>query len=129
MPLEMFSEEHRLEILQQVELPHPPEKWIYLGVLSSGKPSCRIESRAWYEWHWARGIDPDKIRPSLSASSRRAVIRRDGYVCGICGGDVEPGDVDIDHIKPFSKGGSDHLDNLRVSHSSCNRRRGAREDD
>lgn len=58
---------------------------------------------------------------------RASVIARDGYVCGICGGDVEAGDVHLDHIRPVSKGGPTTFDNLRVTHSFCNISRGNRD--
>lgn len=58
---------------------------------------------------------------------RQQVITRDGLVCGICSGLVEVGDVHIDHIQPRSKGGSNDLANLRVTHSTCNLRRGNRD--
>jgi 5-methylcytosine-specific restriction endonuclease McrA len=54
------------------------------------------------------------------------VIDRDGYLCGICGGDVEPTDVHLDHIYPYSLGGPTTFNNLRVTHSRCNVKKGAR---
>ena len=62
-------------------------------------------------------------RPSLPASTRRAVFNRDGYNCTYCG-DVE-GPFDLDHVIPYSKGGSHDEDNLVVACSSCNRSKGA----
>lgn len=60
---------------------------------------------------------------------------RDGTACGICGKEV---DMSLsprsamgptrDHIKPWSLGGSDDPDNLRLAHSVCNIRRGNRLD-
>jgi 5-methylcytosine-specific restriction endonuclease McrA len=57
---------------------------------------------------------------------RELVIERDGYLCGICALDVDPLDVHLDHIFPVSKGGDDHPDNLRVTHSICNIKKGAK---
>lgn len=51
---------------------------------------------------------------------RDAVLARDGYICGICGGTVDPSDVHIDHIYPIHRGGKSVLLNLRVTHSRCN---------
>jgi 5-methylcytosine-specific restriction endonuclease McrA len=69
-----------------------------------------------------------KVRRDLAARHRfrMVIIERDGYVCGICGGDVDLDDVDIDHITPVNHGGPSTPENLRVTHSSCNRRRGNR---
>ena len=46
--------------------------------------------------------------------------------CGICHGEVKPSDVHLDHIHPFSKGGRTNAENLRVTHSRCNIRKGAK---
>ncbi len=63
--------------------------------------------------------EPRKRSP-LPLKLRRAVIARDGYSCGLCGRNVEPGDVHIDHVKPVALGGLDLLENLQVAHSRCN---------
>lgn len=118
LPLEDFPEDMRNAILEAVAQPKPPPKWLDLaGGLA------RIESRAWYEWHWSRG---GLKRQSLPPAIRASVIERDGYVCGLCGDPVDPGDVHIDHVLPVSLGGDDELPNLQVTHSSCNLAKGAR---
>jgi 5-methylcytosine-specific restriction endonuclease McrA len=48
------------------------------------------------------------------------IIKRDGYICHICGGEVNKDDVHFDHVIPLSKGGSHSMDNIKVSHSHCN---------
>lgn len=55
---------------------------------------------------------------------RSKMYERDKGLCGICGEPVEYWDVDLDHIVPTSAGGLYHWENLRISHSACNRRRG-----
>lgn len=62
-------------------------------------------------------------RPAIPAAIRRAVRLRDGNTCQLCGGEVTEGDVDLDHILPWAQGGPDTVENLRVTHSQCNRRR------
>ncbi len=57
--------------------------------------------------------------------NKKALIRRDGTNCAICG---EPmmtmDDITIDHLVPLSRGGLDVLDNLRLAHAKCNEKRG-----
>jgi 5-methylcytosine-specific restriction endonuclease McrA len=49
---------------------------------------------------------------------------RDGAHCWICGEGPREGDAfQIDHVVPFSVGGSDDLTNKRLAHGSCNRRK------
>lgn len=118
MPMWCFPIDKRREIERAVLADSPPEKWLYFI-------GCKMETRAWYEWHWHRGIDPDKRRPPISGYVRSKVLERDGLVCQICFTDVDPSDVHLDHIIAYSKGGPDTIDNLRVTHSLCNIKRGA----
>ena len=64
------------------------------------------------------------------------LIDRDGDRCGICAKRVDP-DIrsgprgsdmgpSIDHVIPRSRGGEDELENLRLTHWGCNRKRGNR---
>lgn len=125
MPLAEFPAAHRARIAEFVALPHPPSRYILLGHPGDPYPLAQIESRAWWEWHWARGRDPEKVRTRIPTRVRRAVIERDGYICQLCGGEIEPSDVHLDHIVPWSHGGPDTVKNLRVTHSLCNIKRGA----
>lgn len=126
LPLSEFPAEHRERIQAQVAAPKPPARYLSVGFACDPRPLARMESRAWWEWHWQRGIYPETQRRSLDPVLRASVIRRDGLVCGLCGGGVEPDDVHIDHKKPVSRGGTNHPDNLQVTHSKCNLRKGAR---
>lgn len=120
MPLADFSSEHQALIAEQVSAPKPPPRWI-----SAGGGLAWIESRGWHEWHWQRGIDPGSQRDAMPPSLRQQVIARDGYNCQLCLTEVDPSDLHIDHITPWSKGGRHELDNLQVTHSLCNIKKGA----
>lgn len=51
----------------------------------------------------------------------KAVFKRDNYTCQYCG--KVGGKLEVDHIFPFSKGGSDSLENLTTSCQKCNRQK------
>jgi hypothetical protein len=57
------------------------------------------------------------IKPSL----RFEILKRDGYRCQMCGVTAKDGaTLEIDHIKPVSKGGGNNADNLQVLCRDCN---------
>ena len=61
---------------------------------------------------------------------RYQVLVRDGQRCLLCG--ATPGDgakLHVDHIKPWSQGGSTELDNLQTLCADCNLGKGNRADD
>lgn len=117
-PLGELPKHIELAIRAAVSKPTPPPKWVHFI-------HCSMPSRAWYEWHWARGINPELKRERLPAGVKDEVIARDGYVCQLCGGDVDPLDMHLDHIKPWSKGGPSTVSNLQVAHALCNMKKGA----
>lgn len=119
MPLTLFPDDHLERIRYEVEQDWKPRYWLDFGV-------CQIPSRAWVEWYWQRGLDPDARRPAIPTWMRNRVLARDGYVCQICLLPVDPTDVHLDHIKPWSRGGIHSVTNLRVTHSLCNMRKAAR---
>ncbi len=52
-----------------------------------------------------------------------AILVAHGRVCHICGGPIADGDIDFDHVVPLAKGGAHSRENIKPSHSSCNRRK------
>lgn len=63
---------------------------------------------------------------SISLSVRLDVLTRDGYKCVYCGRSSQQIDLEIDHIIPYSKGGSNQIDNLQSLCFDCNRGKGTR---
>lgn len=67
------------------------------------------------------------------AARRRAIASKDP-ICAICGRQIDldapkntPLAVEVDHIVPRSRGGALYdIDNLQLTHSRCNRKKGAR---
>ncbi len=55
------------------------------------------------------------------------VLSRDGYKCIFCGRNSKEVTLEIDHILPFSRGGSNEINNLQTLCFDCNRGKGVRE--
>jgi len=70
-------------------------------------------------WKLARDDERAPIPPQL----RRAIYERDGWKCVKCGSTEH---LALDHIYPWSKGGPDTAENLRVLCRTCNGAKGAR---
>ncbi|HIK32851.1 MAG TPA: HNH endonuclease [Oscillatoriales cyanobacterium M59_W2019_021] len=64
---------------------------------------------------------------SISLSDRVSVLTRDKYRCVFCGRTSQQVQLEVDHIIPFSKGGSNDLSNLQTLCFDCNRGKGSRQ--
>ena len=93
-----------------IDIEHGPERNRVCG-----SPTPMIRVRRW------RQVRPK--RAHIPAAVRRAVYERDGSRCLGCG---TTDDLTLDHIVPWSHGGSDAEDNLRTLCRSCNSSRGNR---
>lgn len=66
----------------------------------------------------------------IRQEKRLAIYIRDNFTCLHCKRDLQtivPGDgirIELDHVVPVSKGGSNHQNNLITSCSECNQARG-----
>lgn len=61
----------------------------------------------------------------ISKSLRFEVFKRDSFTCQYCGRQTPQTILEIDHIIPKSKGGTDDINNLITSCFDCNRGKGA----
>jgi hypothetical protein len=73
------------------------------------------------EWQWQPR--PRSSRPSIPYEDRLRVYARDSFQCRYCGSGEF---LSLDHIYPWSRGGSDDETNLQTLCRSCNSRKGAR---
>lgn len=64
-------------------------------------------------------------RKTISKKLRFEVFKRDNFTCQYCGKTPPTVVLEIDHIQPLSKGGSDHEDNLLTACFDCNRGKSA----
>ncbi len=104
-----------------------------LVLLEKGRAYWRNnrEKRLTYSREWSKN-NPIKIREysqkyraiktkaAVEDVSYDFILKRDGYVCHICGGKVKPDDVHFDHIIPLTRGGEHSHNNIAVAHSLCN---------
>lgn len=65
-------------------------------------------------------------RQSLPANVRFDVLRRDDFRCRFCEGKPGNDRLHVDHLIPWSLGGSDHPDNLTTACDRCNIGKSAR---
>lgn len=79
----------------------------------------------------------DPLNPASGApkvwSARRAIFERDGWICGLCGEQIDPNLKwpdpmcgTLDHIVPIALGGSHDTANRQAAHLGCNSAKGIR---
>lgn len=68
-----------------------------------------------------------RSRKRHSKTVRLAIAIRESFSCIYCGADVLGSVFHLDHVQPFSRGGSDALDNLVCSCPGCNLSKGSKD--
>lgn len=92
------------------------------------KPAEDDGVRGWQFVHWSEWqgplvpVVPFQTAP-IGVALRRQILERDAHRCQSCGARER---LEIDHIHPRSKGGSNDPSNLQVLCATCNRRKGDR---
>jgi len=67
-----------------------------------------------------------KLSNTVGDVCYESILSRDGYICHICNKTVDPNDIHFDHVVPLSRGGSHSMENIKVSHSTCNISKGVK---
>lgn len=93
-----------------------------VDVLKSIDSSKVIDGRRFYSREVWKSIERVE-RAKVSNELRQEIFERDGYTCVNCGS-TEKELLEIDHIKPISKGGKTEPDNLQTLCHDCNIRKG-----
>jgi len=72
-------------------------------------------------YHIFKENNQKQKRKPIRSSIRYQVLKRDNHQCQSCGVTAKDGaKLEIDHIKPVSKGGTNDPDNLQVLCKDCN---------
>lgn len=66
-------------------------------------------------------LDTRYGRQPIPRKLRHEVFKRDGYRCRECGASKDETSLEIDHILPVAKGGTNDIDNLQTLCRECNR--------
>jgi ATP adenylyltransferase len=82
-----------------------------------------VQKRGLSIWDY-RLLETDPIPDSL----RYTALKESGGRCALCGVTKKERPLDVDHIKPKSRGGKHVLENLQVLCSKCNRSKGNKDD-
>lgn len=93
-----------------------------IDVLKNIDSSKVIDGRRFYSrevWNSIERVERAKVSNEL----RQEIFERDGYTCVNCGS-TEKESLEIDHIKPISKGGKTEPGNLQTLCHDCNVRKG-----
>lgn len=62
-------------------------------------------------------------RKAIPQKIRQKILKKYDFKCNICGSEKN---LTIDHIRAYSKGGSDNIKNLQVLCKSCNSKKGSK---
>ena len=88
----------------------------YVSIVSRQKENVEALNR-YYARRWSTGRLPWWMSKWYKA--RMIALRRDNFICVFCGSNE---DLEVDHIQPRKKGGSDDLSNLRTLCHKCHMR-------
>lgn len=64
-----------------------------------------------------------KLNVAYEEISYSKILQSYGYNCHICGGMIDPHDLEFDHVIPLARGGKHSEENIKPSHRVCNRRK------
>lgn len=103
--------------------------WSYVYDLIEIIDGLDLEITWFILWTDTKKTSDKKRKRTISGRTRQNVLMRDNYTCQICGATVKDGaKLEIDHIIPYSKGGTNKEDNLQVLCQQCNREKHNRDD-
>jgi 5-methylcytosine-specific restriction endonuclease McrA len=92
----------------------------------------RAHGRAYYRRHPQRVAERQRMRRALKYQAAvepftcADIVERDGPACYLCGKELTPREVTLEHVVPLSRGGAHVPENARIACKPCNSRKGAK---
>lgn len=129
-PLNYCSDQCRRRYVERTLYKAPPKDCMDCGmeIVTVGNRTSRVRCRPCQDRVYRL-----KNNTHIPESTRRAVYERDGWVCQLCGEDIDrtasyphPRCATPDHIIPWSQGGPNEQWNLQAAHWECNRAKGVK---
>lgn len=114
LDIELYAADFDLETTELIEI---VDYCIRLGLLQ--KENGRLRHKGFRVWK--KPPPSVRIRKTLRRDVVRYILKRDNYTCTYCG--CKHGKMEIDHIVPVSKGGSNDISNLTTASGHCNRKK------
>lgn len=99
-----------------------PNETTFFTRLSPDDVLLRVEILSKYNFEMTEyQYNCENQRSLMTQELRNIIIQRDKGICQICGKKCNNNEIEIDHIRPVSKGGKTIASNLQVLCISCNR--------
>lgn len=92
------------------------------GEVPSNRKKRRVLSAA-SEW---AAVRKPRRKAGIGRRLRFSILERDGFACRYCGARAPRAELQVDHILPRAKGGTNHPDNLVTACRDCNAGKSAR---
>jgi hypothetical protein len=106
---------------------HWPPRWEFIKQFRTDELECNVFGHVcpvFFTWEAATETKTyRKHSRTIPHEVMLKVVRRDNGICQICSDPVPDNEVQFDHLIPYSRGGPASVENLRLVHARCNKRK------
>jgi len=114
------------ELVRELEFFWPP-RWEFLNQYRAEELQCNVFGHICPVFFtWEAFTETKAGRPhsrTIPRDMMLKVVRRDNSICQICFELVKDNEVQFDHVIPYSRGGPASVENLRLVHARCNKKK------
>ena len=120
------TEEEILDGIDMLEY-HWPQRWQYVKNYRSSELQCNVFGHVcpvFFTWEAVTETKTGRRHSRyVPTDMMLKVVRRDNGICQICSKPVPDNEVEFDHLIPYTRGGPTSVENLRLVHRACNRKK------